>query len=144
MNSEIIQNENKHETKLTHTCGCRRDHAGRPCCCAGPGRRLWRPRTLSRRSGICHGAFDQGVEPDARPAIEGPTAGRSGASADHRHPQGRDGKDARDHGQNDVANPSNSDTGPAEEVRRVAKGPAGPAQCDAGTARGDVRIISGH
>src|SRR5438874_2419528 len=96
MNNANQSNENKYETKLAYIHCRRRARARRLRFCRTP-RRIWRtPRRLAWPR-ICDGAFDQGAESHARSRVEGPTAARSGAAADHRHSQGRDGKDARDH-----------------------------------------------
>src|SRR6266567_3670061 len=92
------------------------------------------------RSRICDGAFDQGAESHPRSTVESSTAHRSSPATDHRDSQGRDGKNPRDHGQNDVADSSDPDAGSAKEIRRSAKSAAGHAQCDAGIAQGDGRI----
>src|SRR5206468_4526573 len=139
MDNANQSNENKYETKLAYIHCRRRARARRLRFCRAP-RRIWRmPRWLTR-SGLCHGTFNQGLGPDGRPTVEGPTAARSGPAADHRDSQGRDGKNLRHHGQNGVADPSDPDAGPAKEIRRAAKGAPGHAQRHPGVAQRDGRI----
>src|SRR5713101_4249143 len=139
MNNANQSNENKYETKLAYIHCRRRPRARRLRFCRTP-RRIWRtPRWLAWPR-ICDGAFDQGAESHPRSTVEGPTATRSGAAADHRHSQRRDGKDARDHRQNNVADPSCAHARAAKEIRRASKSAPGHAQRDAGAARRDDRI----
>src|SRR5712692_469373 len=139
MNNANQSNENKYETKLAYIHCRRRARARRLRFCRTP-RRIWRtPRWLAR-PGICDGAFDQVAESHTGSAVEGPTAHRSSPAADHRHSQRRDGKDARDHRQNNVAGPSRAHARAAKEIRRASKSAPGHAQRDAGAARRDDRI----
>src|SRR5260370_24882744 len=102
MNNANQSNENKYETKLAYI-HCRRRARARRIRFCRTQRRIWRTSRWLAWTGIWDGAFDQVAESHAGSAVEGPTAHRSSPAADHRHSQRRDGKDARDHRQNNVA-----------------------------------------
>src|SRR5260370_35484559 len=95
MNNAKQSNENKYETKLAYI-HCRRRARARRLRFYPTPRRIWRtPRWLAWPR-ICDGAFDEGAESRARSTVEGRTATRAGATADHRHSESRSGKDPPD------------------------------------------------